>query len=357
MSIQPIPSRQALFSSSEKVCDFAEALTHDEYLIVDVRTPREFSDGSLPNAINIPIFENDERHLIGTIYRQQGKESAILQGLQLVEPRLHSFLNQFADLPGKKLAVMCARGGMRSLSVVNLLCKNGFKAVQLAGGYKNFRQFTLAQFEQFSRPCIVLHGLTGTGKTRLLHLLSPALDIEEYAQHQSSIFGGLNRQPRSQKWFDSYLLQAILALPHGSCFVEGESRQISNIFLPPGIAQAMRQGICVHVEASIETRIKRILEDYPVEDEATFTQIEKLLRSLQMKLGSETVATLLHLLHADRLADLVQILLTEYYDKRYGHSLAKHQYQLTISSENLFEAAKQLQFFREFLLSGNASLP
>ena len=352
MSNSRAVSRSALFSLPDATCAFAEVLS-GSFLVIDVRTPREFAEGSLPEARNFPIFDNDERRVIGTIYHQQGKEPAILEGLRLVEPHLQDFLDNFSSLSAKNIAVMCARGGMRSRSVVNLLRHNGFPALQLTGGYKQYRQYTLEQFAAFDRTCIILHGLTGTGKTRLLQKLSPVLDLEDYAQHQSSIFGGLNRQPRTQKWFDSYLLQAMSNLPAGPCFIEGESRQVSNIFLPAGLAQAMRTGYCVYVHAPLETRIQRILEDYPVADDHTAHKIEEILRSLQMRLGSQLVEKLCMLLRSGNLADLVAILLTEYYDKRYANSQARHSYSLTLSSENLDEAARALDDFRLSIVSGH----
>lgn len=343
-------SRSAILSQPSGTRTFEEAITGD-YRIVDVRSPREFEEGSLPGAVNIPIFDNEERHLVGTIYKQGGRDVAIDTGFELVESRLTGLLAGFEAYRGENIALFCARGGMRSRSVVNLLVQNGFSAWQLAGGYKQYRQLLLGVFEHFSPRCIVLHGLTGTGKTRILQHLTPMIDLEDLAQHQSSLFGGMNRQPRSQKSFDSCLHQVICELGPEPCFIEGESRQLGCVYLPAGLARAMKEGHLVLITASIEKRVERILEDYPVTDDKTVAQVQRILESLRRKVGGEVTETMCRLLHRGDLAELVHILLVEYYDKRYENSLKRYHYQLEISSENIAEAAENLVQFRNNLLS------
>lgn len=350
MKHQPGMSRSAILSEPLKTLDFTEAIT-GSYRIIDVRSPREYQEGSLPGAVNIPIFDNEERSLVGTIYRQGGQDQAIDTGFNLVESRLTSVLDDFTPFAGERIALFCARGGMRSRSVVNLLTQHGYSAWQLTGGYKQYRQLLLDVVGSFSPRLIVLHGLTGTGKTRILQHLDHAIDLEDLAQHQSSLFGGLNRIPRSQKWFDSYLHQVICSVGSAPYFIEGESRQLGSIYLPAGLARSMKEGKLVLITASMETRVARILEDYPVHDEQTARQIEKILQSLRRKVGGAVADSLCALLHQNRLAELVQILLEEYYDKRYQNTLQAYRYHLTLSSEDIPGAAAELMSFREHLLS------
>lgn len=343
-------SRSAILSQPSTTLSFVEAITGD-YCIIDVRSPKEYLEGSLPGAVNIPIFDNEERSLVGTIYRQGGRDVAIDTGFELVEARIAGLLGDFSPYRGQKIALFCARGGMRSRSVVNLLVQNGFSAWQLAGGYKQYRQHLLDVLARFSPACIVLHGLTGTGKTRILQHLDHVIDLEDLAQHQSSLFGGMNRQPRSQRWFDAYLHKVICELAQEPYFIEGESRQMGNIYLPSGLAGAMKAGQLVLVKASMETRVARILEDYPVDDEQTVAEVERILKSLRRKLGGAISDRLCSLLHQNRLAELVETLLVEYYDKRYQNNLLQYNYQFSLNSEDIPQAAVELTKFRDRLLS------
>ncbi len=352
MKEQSALSRSAILSQPPATLSFEQALTGN-YRIIDVRSPKEFRDGSLPGAINLPVFDNDERSLVGTIYRQGGQGKAIETGFDLVESRLSGLLEGFAAYRTEKIALFCARGGMRSRSVVNLLLQHGFNALQLEGGYKSYRQLLLHVFEQFSPKCIVLHGHTGTGKTRILQRLSNMIDLEDLAQHQSSLFGGMNRQPRTQKNFDSYLHQVICSLGQEPYFIEGESRKLGGVYLPTGLVRAMKDGCLVLITASMEKRVARIVEDYPVNDDATADKVLTILKSLRSKVGNVTVDKLCRLLAQGDYSELVHILLTEYYDKRYDNGMKGYRYQIEISSEDIGEAAGLLTDFRcELLRAG-----
>jgi tRNA 2-selenouridine synthase len=349
MKEQSALSQAAILKPSPSTLSFEQALTGN-YRIIDVRSPKEFQDGSLPGAVNLPVFDNDERSLVGTIYRQGGQGKAIETGFGLVESRLSGLLEGFATYRTENIALFCARGGMRSRSVVNLLLQHGFNVWQLEGGYKSYRQLLLHVFEHFSPKCIVLHGHTGTGKTRILQRLSNMIDLEDLAQHQSSLFGGMNRRPRTQKNFDSHLHQVICNLGPEPYFIEGESRKLGGVYLPTGLVSAMKDGCLVLVTASMEKRVARIVEDYPVNDAATAAKVLNILKSLRSKVGNATVEKLCSLLEQGDYSELVHILLSEYYDKRYDNGMKNYRYDLEISSENIDEAAGMLTEFRRDLL-------
>ncbi|WP_136808069.1 tRNA 2-selenouridine(34) synthase MnmH [Desulfosediminicola flagellatus] len=342
-------SQTAVLKAVPVTLTFEQVLT-DEYCIIDVRSPQEFLDGSLPEAINIPIFDNEERKLVGTVYKYGGPEKAVDTGFDLVESRMAKFLEGFEQYRGKNIAIFCARGGMRSRSVVNLLKHHGYTVWQIEGGYKKYRNLLLGVFENFSPKCIVLHGHTGTGKTRILQHLSNMIDLEGIAQHQSSLFGGLNRQPRTQKNFDSHFHQVICRLGAEPYFIEGESRKLGGIYLPPGLASAMKCGHLVLVTASIETRVSRIVEDYPIKDDETVQKVERILKSLRGKLGQAVTDKLCMLFKENKLHELVHILLVEYYDKRYANSMKNYTYHLEVSSEDIPKVAETLTEFRDALL-------
>ena len=341
-------SPSAILRKAGEKLSYEEALSAGHQLI-DVRSAAEFADGAMPGAVNIPLFDEDERSVIGTIYRHGGHAQAVDRGFAYAEKKLADLLAAFTPYQGKTLAVCCARGGMRSLSVVNLLAQAGYTALQLSGGYQQYRREVLARLADFQPRLIVIHGLTGTGKTRLLQLLSPAIDLEGLAQHRSSLFGALDRQPSNQRTFESGLAGLIPTLGDQPYFIEGESRKIGRVFIPKPLALAMKQAVLVQIHCCLETRIARIIEDYQVTDE-TLAAIEKILNSLKQNMGAALVEKMCRLLRSGELTELVRILLIDYYDKRYGKSMRDYSYALELSAEDLDEAAAVLTEFRRSLL-------
>ena len=343
-----LESSKVLSSSCARV-SFEKALVGG-FVVVDVRSQSEFQAGTVPEAINVPLFDEDERSVIGTIYKHGGREQAIEQGFFYVEEKLGDLLSAFEPYRTQTLAVFCARGGMRSLSIVNLLVQAGYAAHQLTGGYKKYRHDTLAFLEHYAPRTIVLHGLTGTGKTRLIEALDASIDLEELARHRSSLFGGLDRQPNSQKTFETLLVETAKNLGVEPYFVEGESRKIGRVFIPKALAMAMKSGVLVNITCSLEKRIERIVEDYPVEGAKKRGEIIKILLSLKQSMGAVRVEKMCDLLNSNQLHELVRILLVEYYDKRYARSMSNYTFDLEVSSESIDDAAEKLTLFREKLL-------
>lgn len=319
------------------------------YQIIDVRSSGEFFSGRIPGSVNIALFDENERSVIGTLYNHGGKERAIDQGFAYVESKLNGLLAAFEVHRESPVAIYCARGGMRSLSVVNLLRQSGYQAFQIEGGYKKYRHAVLELLADFRPRLIVIHGLTGTGKTRILQHLEGSIDLEELARHRSSLFGGLDRQPSNQRNFESRLADLIPRLGEQPYFIEGESRKIGRVFIPKPLAMAMKEAVMVNVQCSIKSRIERIIEDYPVAGEQKKQQILEILRSLTKNLGRQRVEQMCELLHSGQLHELVSILLLNYYDKRYIRSMSGYHFDLEISSENIEEAAATLLQFRQNL--------
>lgn len=338
-------SRKTILGTPCRTIPF-EKLHEKRFRLIDVRSKAEFDEGRVPGAVCIPLFDEDERSVIGTIYKHGGHEQAVDQGYEYVEKKLTTLLDQFNLHRDTPLAVYCARGGMRSKSIVNLLRKVGMDAYQVEGGYKRHRNMVLEQLDNFSPRLIVIHGLTGTGKTRILQLLENAIDLEEMARHRSSLFGGLDRTPSTQKNFEAMLAETISGPGREPYFIEGESRKIGRVFIPKPLAMAMKDGILVYVHCSLETRIARIIEDYPVTDEKRLLEIEEILKSLKQSMGGSVVEKLCSLLRNGELEELTSILLQDYYDKRYSRSMKNYSYDLELSSEDLEEAAARLTEFR-----------
>ncbi|MFW2369102.1 MAG: tRNA 2-selenouridine(34) synthase MnmH [Desulforhopalus sp.] len=321
-----------------------------KHQIIDVRSSAEYHAGTIPGAANVPLFDEDERAVIGTLYRHAGHEQAIDKGFDFVREKLAEIVTAFEPFSQSVLTVFCARGGMRSRSVVNLLLQSGYQAFQLEGGYKKHRNDVLDLLDNFKPKLIVIHGLTGTGKTRILQKLDNSIDLEDLARHRSSLFGGLDREPSNQRNFESRLAEVIKTLGEEPYFIEGESRKIGRVYTPKPLAMAMKEAILIMVHSSIETRISRIIEDYPVTDEAVLGQIDNILRSLKQKLGTVQVERMCALLKEGNLEELVRTLLVDYYDRRYNRSMGSYHYELELSSEDIEEAAGKLTAFRHSLL-------
>src|SRR5579863_3083778 len=178
--------------------------------VVDVRTPAEFVQGHIVGAYNIPLFSDDERVQVGTTYKLLGREQAILLGFDLTGAKWSGFIKQALEIaPDKKIALHCWRGGMRSGAMAWALNLYGFDVYLLEGGYKKYRRWVLDQFEQ-KYNLLILGGMTGSGKTQILHQLrglgQQVIDLEDLAQHQGSSYGTMNKlvQP-SQEQFENDL--------------------------------------------------------------------------------------------------------------------------------------------------------
>ncbi len=333
-----------------------EALSEKNTLI-DVRTADEFKQGSIPDAQNYPLFDNMERAEIGTIYRKIGRSAAVAKGLGFFEPRVQEFLSSISDLKSRQLVVYCARGGMRSASVVRLLQHHGFHAAQLQGGYKRYRSYVLQQLDNPVPPLIVLHGRTGVGKTLLLKYLPDHLDLEEFAGHRSSLFGAINKTPQTQKNFEALLAQKLLELPNSQpVFIEGESRKVGKVFIPQALADAMKNGTLVYLHASMETRIRRIVEEYSVCDEQTFLETDSILKSLRMSMGKVKTEQMRLWLRQGEIEKIVHLLLVDYYDPRYQHAMRSYKYVMKLSAEDLNMAAEELVRFRNSIINSRDSI-
>lgn len=333
-----------------------EALSEEKTLI-DVRTAEEFKQGSIPDAQNCPLFDNLERAEIGAIYRKIGRNAAVVKGLGFFEPRIQHFLSSLSDLKFKQLVVYCARGGMRSASVVRLLKHHGFQAAQLQGGYKRYRSYVLQQLNKPVPPLIVLHGRTGVGKTLLLKKLPDHLDLEELAGHRSSLFGAIHKIPQTQKNFEALLTKNFQELPNAQpVFIEGESRKVGKVFIPQVLADAMKNGTLVFLYASLETRIRRIVEEYAICDEHTFLETDSILKSMRMSLGKVKTEQLRQWLKQGEFENIVRLLLVDYYDLRYQHAMRSYEFVLKLSAEDLNKAADELVRFRNSVISCRDSI-
>ncbi|MEA3543619.1 MAG: tRNA 2-selenouridine(34) synthase MnmH [Thermodesulfobacteriota bacterium] len=310
-------------------------------LIIDVRTPAEFAEATIPGAANVPIFSNDERAQVGTVFKQQGKKDARKLGVTLVAPKIPQLMEQVENLRrdhSGPVIVFCWRGGMRSLAMVSFMNLAGIPARQLLGGHKGFRRKILDYFEQQQwSPIFVLRGLTGVGKTRVLQQLQqldyPVIDLEGLANHRGSAFGalGLESQP-SQKKFEALLWARLEQLKNKAYLVtEGESLHIGRIMIPKSFHQAMQVEPSIWLTASLNVRTQIILEDYPALDQLR-EQFKKPIYALKERLGSTVVAEFLELLDSGQWDKLVRELMVRYYDPLYLHTLPEHRVEIELET-------------------------
>jgi tRNA 2-selenouridine synthase len=291
-------------------------------LIIDVRAPIEFFKGHLPNAINIPLFEDFERAEIGTLYKQQGKDTAVNRGLEIVSPKMTLFVNQVKALSkNKKAFIYCFRGGMRSNSFAWLMNTSGLDTCIIQGGYKAFRNYVLEYFDR-DRKIILIGGKTGSGKTDILKKLKTQslqiLDLEGLAHHKGSAFGAINEQRQNpQQVFEHDLFDGLLLLDETkNVILEDEAQTIGFNKLPHGLWLQMKKATIIKIEIPFELRVQKLVEDY------TTVNIEA-LKSCVVKISQQlgTLNTKLCLQHLDdnNLSDVARLSLL-YYDRAYEFS-------------------------------------
>lgn len=242
--------------------------------LIDVRAPVEFTQGSLPGAINLPILNDEERALVGTTYKQQGSETAIKLGYEMVsgsvkQNRLQQWLDFIHQHP--QAVLYCFRGGKRSQITQQWLRDTGIDSPLITGGYKRARQFLISTIDRFSeyRKLLVITGPTGSGKTRLIHDISnshPVLDIEALARHRGSAFGGMSVPQPSQIDFENHLAVNLLKLEQNNLsepvIVEDESRHTGKVYLPDSFFHHLRNSEIIWVDEPLATRVNNIFEDY-----------------------------------------------------------------------------------------------
>ncbi|WP_321368993.1 tRNA 2-selenouridine(34) synthase MnmH [uncultured Desulfuromusa sp.] len=310
-------------------------------LIIDVRTPAEFAESTIPGAMNVPIFSNEERVQIGTLFKQKGKMAARKLGVEIVAPKIPALLERIEDFRcghSGPVIVFCWRGGMRSLAMTSFMNLAGIPARQLLGGHKGFRRKVLDFFEQQEWPPIfVLRGLTGVGKTRILDRLQqmdyPVIDLEGLANHRGSAFGALGLEPQpSQKQFDALLWDRLSQLQDSPYLVtEGESLHIGRLMVPKSFHQAMQIQTSVWIKASLDIRTRIILEDYPALDQLR-EQFERPINALKERLGNKLVGEFLELLNSGQWDKLVRELMVRYYDPLYMHTLPERRIEIELDT-------------------------
>ncbi|WP_119966040.1 tRNA 2-selenouridine(34) synthase MnmH [Simplicispira lacusdiani] len=312
---------------------------HDRHTfdtLIDARSPAEYALDHLPGAINCPVLDDEERRIVGTLYKQQGAFEARRVGGAMVAANLARHLReQFADRPASwKPLVYCWRGGMRSGSMVTWLRLVGWDAQQLAGGYKAWRGHVIERIATLGPqlPLRVLCGPTGSAKTRVLQALAArgaqVLDLEACARHRGSVLGAWPgvEQP-SQTAFETLLAQALEPLDlRRPVFVEAESSRIGRLAVPQPLVQRLRASPCIEIQASPAERLAFLLRDYANlgDDRAALARQLGTLRELH---GGQTIARWQGWAAEGALEPLFAELMALHYDPLYARSQSTHLHQ------------------------------
>ena len=287
--------------------------------LVDVRTPAEFSNGHMPGAFNIPLFSNEERVLVGTTYKQVGRQAAILLGFDLTGHKWSGFIREAMEIaPQKRVALHCWRGGMRSGVMAWALDLYGFEVFLVEKGYKQYRNWVLRQLEE-ARELWVVGGMTGSGKTRTLHELramgEQVIDLEDLAQHQGSTYGTLNRlvQP-SQEQFENNLADKLQDMDrHRQLWVEDESATVGKRLIPKPFWSQMQSALLFNLQVPLDQRVTALVQEYGSLDKDFLVECTD---RICKRLGPEQTKYAIEAIREDRMEDFVRLVLV-YYDKTY----------------------------------------
>lgn len=364
------------------------AATH--VTLVDLRSPAEFADDHLPGAVNVPLLDDQERAVVGTLYHREGREAAFREGRELVQGRVVELVARLQSAAGNRgadpldprrmaervgeltfggmarmeadlalrpkervsagcLVLYCWRGGLRSRSVAALLRDLGVSGVLvLDGGYRSWRKAVrdgLAEWsEDRAHGTFVLRGLTGVGKTlvlREIERLRPGwtVDLEGLAGHRSSLLGMVGLEPVSQKTFETALWTRLGERGPGPLVLEGESRKVGDVEVPVRLWRALCAGRNIVLEAPLERRVQVLMDDYlaPATDRE---QLGRQLESVGRRMGPEH--RILELWRAGESERMVRELLIHYYDPLYGHSEEGRSRVATVQAADPLKAAQDV---------------
>jgi tRNA 2-selenouridine synthase len=308
--------------------------------VLDVRSPGEYFHAHIPGARSFPLFTDEERKVVGTLYKQRSREEAIKQGLNFFGPRMRSMIEEvetiISSINYKKVntdhpdfvsencvLVHCWRGGMRSGAIAWLLDLYGFKVISLQGGYKTFRKYVLGLFElQVNGQ--VLGGFTGSGKSVVLHQLKKkgqsVIDLEGIARHKGSAFGAIGQPPQpTQEMFENFLAMELRKVHEQKLhpWFEDESQRIGSVNIPITFWNNLRKLPVYFLEVPFEQRLDYIVKEYGGLD--TEKLINAIIRISKRLGGLETKTAVHHLLEGNTRESFSVLL--KYYDKWYTKGL------------------------------------
>lgn len=314
-------------------------------IFIDVRSELEYEEAHIPNSINIPLFTNEERKEIGTAYKQDSVDQARRLGVKYASRKMNETFERLLELRGdhgQRLVAYCARGGYRSTFFSTAFSSIGISVLKMKGGYKAYRKYVMETLPVYNDKVeyIVVHGNTGTGKTDILKGLKErgldVLDLEGAANHRGSLLGSIGLgECKSQKQFESNILEQMTSFKTGHIYVEAESRRIGKVMVPKYIHEKMRDGKHIFVSGDMDYRVGIIRKDYMAREnwkEESMAALDK----LEKYMAGDKVEELKQMLEKDNVDEVIQKLMVEYYDPMYTNKSDTYDYKLKI--ENITDA-------------------
>lgn len=295
----------------------------EQYPVIDVRSPGEYNHAQIPGGYSLPLFTDEERKVVGTIYKQQSREAAIKTGLEFFGVKMKRMVEEAESLNSKTMLVHCWRGGMRSAAIAWLLDLYGFKVYTLSGGYKAFRNWVLQQFNK-EYNLKILGGYTGSGKTMVLKEMQqkgyPVIDLENLANHKGSAFGAIGENPQpSQEMFENLLAAELFKKTSSETetWLEDESQRIGKLIIPNSFWEKMRNSAVYFLDIPFAERLNYLATTYGSFEKE---QLEESILRIQKRLGGLETKMALALLSEGNIEACFGILL-KYYDKLYHKGL------------------------------------
>jgi tRNA 2-selenouridine synthase len=316
--------------------------------VIDVRSPAEFERGHMPGACNMPLFSNEERSIVGTLYLQKGSSEAMLKGLELIGPKLKEFAAAALNISsGREVLLHCWRGGMRSNSMAWLLNTAGIKSHTLDGGYKSYRRYVQSFFSR-SLNLVVIGGMTGSGKTGVIEALESmgkqVIHLERLANHRGSVFGGIGlpAQPTTEQ-FENDLFHVLRHFnTTDPVYVEDESLAIGQVFIPKSLYEQFSNARTIKLIVPLKHRIRQLVSAYAGGDREMLVSG---VRRIEKRLGTENAAQAIGYIQNGNMEEAVEVIL-RYYDKIYDRSMALHKsrevLEINIKEETPAEIASSI---------------
>jgi len=335
-----------------------ERIVIQEIPLVYVRAPIEFKKGAFLNAVNLPLMNDDERHLVGIHYKEEGNEEAVKLGYQLVsgekrQARVDAWSSHLNKYPNSM--IYCFRGGMRSsISQEWIFEATGREVTRLEGGYKAFRNYLISKLshsEQNSTP-ILLGGNTGSGKTLLLKKLENSIDLEGIANHRGSSFGRHVTPQPTQINFENNLAYALIQHKHKGyryMILEDESPNIGRCFIPKPLFEYFTGGLFVLINLPVEERVEITMNEYVIQSQTNYLElfgeeqwllrwsnyISYIINRLKKRLGGDLYKSVMDsftLAYKEQVLsgsnsmhkNWIETLLKEYYDPMYEYQIQKN---------------------------------
>jgi tRNA 2-selenouridine synthase len=326
-----------------EIKDFLDTMD-DNTLLIDARSPAEFKESHIKNAINLFALNNEERKEVGTLYKKSPFKAKML-GASYISKNISGYLqNELKDFtPKTRIFVYCARGGQRSGSMATILDNIGFRVYKLKGGYKSYRNYVLNYLDSFEyNNFIVLDGLTGSGKSLVIKEFENSIDLEGLANHYGSSFGAINGKQPSQKQFQNSLFHELQRVKrYNFTLLEGESKKIGKLHIPNFLYKKMLKAPRIWINSPIEERVNRILDDYKEVDETFFEDaMQKIAPYIEKKYAKQIKKAF----YGGDLYNCSKILLEKYYDKVYKH---RGNYHVTIDFKDIKQVVAEIKLFAD----------